>query len=129
MDNDNNIAHFVSHSFCRYTAIPYHICNDPITSVVFLSRISLPGQVWSIEESRSLFDHWAYFKFVTKPYLIVVSLLGILVAAQELFFEVCLSLYLHDQFAMDTVQIGCMFLAYNMPNTIMNVVYGTAVDE
>ncbi|XP_075239840.1 uncharacterized protein LOC142335287 isoform X2 [Convolutriloba macropyga] len=91
--------------------------------------ISLPGQVWSIEESRSLFDHWAYFKFVTKPYLIVVSLLGILVAAQELFFEVCLSLYLHDQFAMDTVQIGCMFLAYNMPNTIMNVVYGTAVDE
>ena len=97
-------------------------------TLLFLSR-SQPAQIWSSEESRSLFDHWAYFKFVTKPYLCVVSLLGILVAAQKLFFEVCLSIYLHDEFEMNTIQIGIMFLAYNMPNTVMNVAYGTAVDE
>ena len=54
---------------------------------------------------------------------------GIVVAAQSLFFEVCLSLYLEDKFSMDAIEIGLMFLLFNVPNSLMVVLYGLAVDR
>ena len=78
---------------------------------------------------RKKFDPWAYVKFILKPNLLVLSMLGVLVAAQMIFFDVCLPLYLEKMFDLDAIQIGLVFLTFSVSNVGMVPVYGIAVDR
>ena len=75
------------------------------------------------------FDPLAYFKFIFKPNLILISSLGIIVAAQITFFDVCLSIYLNEIFGFNTLEIGLLFLTFSLSNVAMVPVYGVAVDK
>ena len=49
------------------------------------------------QNSESKFDKWAYFRFLSYPNLLIVSMLGILVAVQNVFFDVCRPIFLQNQ--------------------------------
>ena len=93
-----------------------------------INKINDKYQINKINDDYQ-FDPLAYFKFIFKPNLILISSLGIIVAAQITFFDVCLSLYLDEIFGFDTLEIGLLFLTFSLSNVAMVPVYGVAVDK
>ena len=93
------------------------------------SKRSLDEDSKKVEERMFNFDSLAYVKFLSKPNLLIISMLSILVAVQSAFFDICLPLYLKSAFELDAVQIGLVFSAYLFTNVGMIPVYGISVDK
>ena len=80
-------------------------------------------------DSSSNFDKWAYFKFLSYPNVLIVSMLGVIIAAQNVFFDVCLPIFLQNEFQLSAMEIGLVFLAYTLSNVGMIPVFGFAIDK